>query len=71
MAVPADPGLRALRIKYNQTCEGSEIRHACMGIFFFFWEGWGVNLWSRLVLLEALGLRGGFDFHPYSIIPVT
>ena len=39
--------------------------------FFFFGRGGGVNLWSRLVLLEALGLRGGFDFHPYSIIPVT
>ena len=27
--------------------------------------GGGVNLWSRLVLLEALGLRGGFgQFSP-------
>ena len=47
---------------------------ACMhGIFFFFfWGGGGVKLWSRGVLLEALGLRGGFgQFSPYSIIPVT
>ena len=40
--------------------------------FFFFFLGGGVNFWARLVLLEALGLRGGFgQFSPYSIIPVT
>ena len=37
--------------------------------FFFFWGGGGglgcFNLWCRLVLLEALGLRGGFgQFSP-------
>ena len=32
----------------------------------------GVNFWSRIfwgVLLEALGIFGGFDFCPHSIIP--
>ena len=34
---------------------------------------WGVNFWSRDFLgsLEALGIFGGFDFCPHSIIPVT
>ena len=51
MAVPAGPGLRALRIYIY--------------IYIFFFGGGGVNLWSRLVLLEALGLRGGFgQFSP-------
>ena len=39
---------------------------ACMGFFLGgAGAGGGVNLWSRLVLLEALGLRGGFgEFSP-------
>ena len=44
---------------------GSEIRH---GSFF------GIKFWSRVifwVLLKALRIFLGFDFCPYSIIPVT
>ena len=38
---------------------------ACMHGIFLGGAGGGVNLWSRLVLLEALGLRGGFgQFSP-------
>ena len=63
MAVPANPGFRALRI-------------TCMGIvFFFFLGGGGGNLWSRNGLVFFGSLRSSVgvlpDFHPHSIIPVT
>ena len=59
MAVPANPGFRALRI-------------TCMGIFFL---GGGGNLWFRNGLVFFGSLRSSVgvlpDFHPHSIIPVT
>ena len=63
MAVPANPGFRALRI-------------TCMGIYFFFGGGGrGGNLWSRNGLVFFGSLRSSVgvlpDFHPHSIIPVT
>ena len=62
MAVPANPGFRALRI-------------TCMGIFFFLGGGGGGNLWSRNGLVFFGSLRSSVrvlpDFHPHSIIPVT
>ena len=64
MAVPANPGFRALRI-------------TCMGIFFGGGGGgWGGgNLWFRNGLVFFGSLRSSVgvlpDFHPHSIIPVT
>ena len=62
MAVPANPGFRALRI-------------TCMGIFFFLGGGGGGNLCTGIGLFFFGSLRSSVrvlpDFHPHSIIPVT